>query len=173
MTKNGEPRHSVYIASSLRNYKANLVIAQTLEDMGIACFLPQRDATERKLQEARKSGNGVEASLAREIRRANIDAIRSASVVVVLADHVGRDTAWECGFATALEKPLLLIVSRGDLAGRESLQETYMLFYSLDEEAIKEIPNYNRETLQSLLRTEFASQVWREILSNGSVVRVR
>jgi nucleoside 2-deoxyribosyltransferase len=112
-----------YLASSLKNYRLNYIIHNILISRGIFCFLPQRDALERSLKDGEK-GDHENSS---KIRDLNVQGIRKADVIVVVARFLDADSAWECGFASGLGKPLILIRSSED-----QIEDVYMLFHSVE-----------------------------------------
>lgn len=132
----------VYLASSLKNYELNSKLHKVLESKGIECFLPQKDALEESL---RNSGNGNHETSSR-VRNLNVEGIKRSDIVLAVAKHLGADSAWECGFATGLGKPLILIRSPDD-----RIEEVYMLFNSVDY--LIEVSEYKIEELGQALKS--------------------
>lgn len=136
---------TVYLASSLKNYELNYTVFRILESKGISCFLPQRDALEESLKSVSENNHRT----AIKIREANIKGIVDADIVLAIAKHLGTDSSWECGFATGLDKPIILIRTL-----RDSIEDVYMLFNSVNH--VIEVRKYgSRELKQALLSFDF------------------
>src|SRR5687767_4374384 len=84
--RRGQRPPRVYLASALSNADLNMAVARALTARSWNCFLPQRDAP----------NDGGDSAIA----AANIAGLLGADVVLVLGYNMGRDTAWEVGFAT-------------------------------------------------------------------------
>ena len=130
----------VYLASSLKNYTINHRITRILESKGISCFLPQRDALESTLKNT-SNNNHV---LAGRVKEANVTGIKNANIVLIIARNLGSDTAWECGFATALGKRTILLKTQHD-----TIEDVYMLYNSVDK--IIEIRSFSTKELVKVL----------------------
>ncbi len=91
----GQRSPRVYIASALTNAELNARVAHALTVHSWTCFLPQRDAP--------MSDDGA------VIAAANLGGLLGADLIVALAYQMGRDTAWEVGFAAAREIPIVLV----------------------------------------------------------------
>jgi hypothetical protein len=101
----------VYLASALSNSVLNAQLAHALESHAWLCFLPQRDAP------ASDAGQ--------DIATANMQAILGSDLVVALGYRMGKDTAWEVGFAVGRGIPVVLVCSRTELAALD-----LMVFHS-------------------------------------------
>lgn len=101
----------VYLASALSNAELNTAVAEALAASSWSCFVPQRDAP----------ADGGDAAIA----AANIAGLLEADVVLVLGYNMGRDTAWEAGFATGHGIPVVLAYS-----GTGASERDIMLFHS-------------------------------------------
>lgn len=90
----------VYIASSLKNRHLNSELDAILQDAGFRTYLPQRDAKDMHYRPVDR---------ARRIVQANKAGLLDADLVVAIDQGMGKDTAWECGFAHAKGKPVVLV----------------------------------------------------------------
>jgi nucleoside 2-deoxyribosyltransferase len=100
-----------YIASALSNADLNADVTQALVTHSWRCFLPQRDAP--------TSGDGGETAAA------NIRGLLEADIVLALGYNMGRDTAWEVGFAAGHGIPVVLVHSSAGTPERD-----IMVFHS-------------------------------------------
>jgi nucleoside 2-deoxyribosyltransferase len=130
----------VYVVSSLKNYRLNHTLDTLLQARGLSCFLPQRDALERTLEKGRPEYNAQ----ALRIRNANADGIRRADLLIAIARNLGTDSAWECGFAHGLGKPVIVIRAPAD-----PIEDVYMLFNSV--ERVLSVPDYDGSHLKAAI----------------------
>lgn len=133
----------IYLAPSLKNYKLNVAVCNILAEQNISCFLPQRDALEVKLKKAPKDKHEI--SL--KIQKANVKGIKKkADIVLAIAKNLGTDSAWECGFAVELGKPVILLRGPQDL-----IEDVYMLFNSGSR--IIEVSAYKTNELKRVINS--------------------
>lgn len=139
----------IYLASSLRNFFVNRRLHDLLESLGFSCFLPQNDAFEDSLKGSEKGNHETSA----KIRDLNAEGIRNADIVVAVAQNLGQDSCWECGFACGLGKPVIVIKT-----SEERIEETYMLFNSIN--CIVTVNSYQTNDLKKALNSfDFTSLV--------------
>jgi nucleoside 2-deoxyribosyltransferase len=110
----GEVTLLVYLASSLQNWDLNENLAEIISDLGHTCFLPQRDAPQK--------------GRADETAKINVRAIEEADIVLLVGQHLGSDTAWEAGFARALNKRTILLSAQG-----EPVERSLMVVCAVDK----------------------------------------
>jgi nucleoside 2-deoxyribosyltransferase len=116
---------NIYIASSLKNHIINLHIANTLSKEGINCFLPQAQT----YNDPNKRNSNNYSSLATIVYSDNLSAIKGSDALLVVAHLIGTDTAWECGYALGINKPVFLLEYNNT-----NIQEMYMVYESIKEE---------------------------------------
>ena len=134
---------TVYLASPLRNHIANALIAEELRHCGIPCFLPQDEAYNYSMQEAGDTAR----HLAQVVYQNNVAAIDAADTVVVVARGIGTDTAWECGYAVARNKAVILVHLDAD-----SIEHMYMLQSAIPSDRHIRLTALTRENLAALVR---------------------
>lgn len=122
----------VYLISSLKNYGLNQLICKIIEDKGVSCFLPQRDSLEINLKISKNENNN---NIALNIQKANVNGIKNADIILAIAQNLGTDSAWECGFAKGINKSIILLRRPQD-----PIEDVYMLFNTVDH--IISIPKY-------------------------------
>lgn len=96
----GRDRLTVYLAGPLftdGELAFNLTLAGRIEKLGYRVFLPQRD-----VPAARGRGR------TRRLYEGSLRGLRAADLVVAVCDGAMADdgTAWECGYAVGLGKPV-------------------------------------------------------------------
>lgn len=130
----------IYLASSLRNHLLNACIAQMLRDAGLECFLPQEVAH----CETDSTSSGTDVSTC--VFKSNVHAIDQADAVIVVAQLLGTDTAWECGYAISRGKCVILLESE-----LETVREMYMVYGSIDAANRVSLTSYTAEAVRSSL----------------------
>ena len=96
---------SIYFAAPHRNIESNQSIKGMLEAVGVHVSLPY-DLLERRT----KAGENLTPE---KVRSTCIEAINSSDCVVVDVSSYGSDTAWEIGYADALDKQVLGVAHDG------------------------------------------------------------
>lgn len=131
-------KKSVYLAGPLftaAEVKFNLHLSDILKDHGYKVFLPQHECL-----------NKVEKDIFTTCR----NGIESANMILAILDGADADsgTCWECGYAVAKGKPVILVRTdirhSGDTKGFNA-----MLYYSASA-VIEERENYVQEILDAI-----------------------
>ncbi len=95
----------IYIASSIQNASLNAKLDKYLIAAGFEVFLPQRD-TKVSFDQEHKD---ILAECGDLIFRANQQGIDESDLILVVARKLGTDTAWECGYAYAKQKKIVIL----------------------------------------------------------------
>ena len=131
----------IYIASSFKNHIINLQIAKALRKEGFSCFLPQDQAYNQPEAEYQETYN----NLTSIVYQNNVKAIDEADFVLAIAHLIGTDTTWECGYAVAKGKPVILLELEN-----ESIFEMYMIYESVSLSSRLKIRDFSNKSLKSI-----------------------
>jgi nucleoside 2-deoxyribosyltransferase len=140
----------IYLTSALRNKGLNEDLAAALELEGMLCFLPQSQPYNKidRLSASKETRHIV--------FEENVRAIRFAHAVVLVASRIGTDTAWECGFAVAIGKPVFLIelsdspIDQMYMVAGGLLSENIITINSLDDGSIQNIASVIKRRLEQV-----------------------
>jgi nucleoside 2-deoxyribosyltransferase len=117
----------------------NIMVADCLRDRGFAVVLPQ---------EAPAAAMDGPAN-ARQIFQGNVAAIRDADIVLAVLDHADADsgTAWECGYAWAIGRPVVGVRTDFRAAGDQGAGPAVNLMLGQSCSAFAQVPPHRIDDL--------------------------